>query len=269
MSASAEYLNLVGWKNYTTTRSGAHFHVAVYDTQTGAMEALIEADRLGQLRTGAASGVATKYLAVPEAARLGVIGTGWQARSQVAAVCAVRPIESVEVYSRDAERRERFAAETASECHVEVRAVDSANAAVSEKDVVITATSSREPVFDGEVLAPGTHVNAIGSNHLKRAEIDVATVRRSAVIVCDSVEQCHIEAGDFVAALEEDALRWDQVLELSDVVDGRFPSRTSPEQITLFESLGLALEDVAMAGELIRRAREQGRGEALEIDSAR
>ncbi len=263
MSAAADYLGIVGWKAYTTTRRGARFHVAAYDANTGAMTALIEADFLGQLRTGAASGVATEYLARPDAKVVGLFGTGKQARTQLKAVCTVRRIDRVEVYGRDDVRCAAFADEMSEFCATQVIPVRIPDNVAAEKDIVITATSSAAPLFDGRVLEEGTHVNAIGSNFWTKAEIDVATVRRADSIVCDSIEQCRIEAGDFRAALEEGVTDWALMHELADVVAGRQTGRATPEYVTLFKSVGLALEDVAMAAKILERAREAGMGKPL------
>lgn len=263
MSASAEYLGLVGWKNYTTTRQGARFHVAVYDAESGEMRALIEADYLGQLRTGAASGVATEYMARPDAKVVGIFGTGLQARTQLKAVCSVRRIERVEVYSRKDENRQRFAAEMTEYCATEVEPARSPEDAAAEKDIVITATKSKTPVFDGRALDEGTHLNVIGSNFLRKAEIDVPTVQRASHIVCDSLEQCRLEAGDFAEAVEIGASEWESMHELADVVTGRKTGRATPEDVTLFKSVGLAIEDVAMAAKIIELAKDAGLGQPL------
>lgn len=265
LSASAEYLSLIGWKAYTTTRAGMRFHVSAYDIQTGAMRALIEANWLGQLRTGAATGVAAKYMARPNANTVGIFGSGLQAQTQVMAICSALPIRRVEVFSRDAERRTAFARNLAERCGTEVVPVETPRQAASNKDVVITASTCKSPVFDGRDLADGTLVCAIGSNFWSKAEIDVETVRRARTIVCDSIEQCRIEAGDFAAALAAGTTRWEAMHELADVVSGQVLGRQSPTDVTLFKSVGLALEDVAMAGELIRRAELAGRGQQLPI----
>lgn len=260
MSAAADYLELVGWKAYTTTRSKMTFHVAAYNSQTGDMLALIEADWLGQLRTGAASGVATRHMAQEDASTVGLLGTGTQARTQLMAVCCVRDIQRVEVFGRNAERRKQFCSELSELCRTEVVPVELPQHAVSEKAIVITATTSREPVFAGSDLAPGTHLNVVGSNFLQKTEVDVETVRRSDRIVCDSIEQCQLEAGDFCQAFEQNVTDWSAFAELSDVVSGKHPGRAGEKEITFFKSVGLAIEDVAMAGELIARAKKSGRG---------
>lgn len=263
MSAAAEYLGVVGWKSYTTTRDGARFHVGLYDGSGGELLALIEADYLGQLRTGAASGVATQYMARPDSRMVGVFGTGKQARTQLKAVCTVRRIEQVEVYSRSDERRAQFAEEMSEYCATRVVPVHAPDAAAAEKDIVITATASREPVFDGRILSEGTHLNIVGSNFLLKAEIDDTTVRRADVIACDSVEQCRLEAGDFASALEEGAIDWAHMKELSAIVAGTETGRATPENITLFKSVGLAIEDVALGAKLLELAEEEGVGTRL------
>jgi len=263
MSASATYLGLIGWKNYTTTSNGMLFHVAGYDIETGEMQILIEANLLGQLRTGAATGVATKYMSRESSSTVGLLGTGLQARTQLMAVCAVREIDRVDVYGRDEDRRRAFAKEMMAECHTEVVPVTSPVEAVSEKDIVVTATTSKTPVFNGVDLAEGTHVNAIGGNFLQKTEVDAVTLRRSETIVCDSLEQCRIEAGEFAAPLKEGIVTWDSMLELANVVAGTTPGRISDDEITFFKSVGLAMEDIAMAAELLTKAREKGRGQAL------
>ena len=263
LSAAAEYLGAAAWKAYSTTREGAHFHVGLYDAASGELRALIEADYLGQLRTGAASGVATEYMARPDAKLVGLFGTGKQARTQLKAICTVRRIERVEVYSRDVQRRTAFAEEMSEFCGVEVVPSSVPDDVAAEKDIVITATTSKAPVFEGRVLEEGTHLNVIGSNFLGKAEIDVDTVRRTQHIVCDSIEACRIEAGDFVAALEQGVTDWRLMTELADVVSGRQTGRATPDDITLFKSVGLAIEDLALAAKIVELAAEEGLGKPL------
>lgn len=263
MSAAAEYLGYVGWKVYTTTAHGARFHVGIYRVDTGELEALIEANYLGQLRTGAASGVATEFMARPDSRIVGLLGSGLQARTQLKAVCTVRQIERVEVYSRSAERCVQFAEEMSEYCLTQVIPVHSPDIAAAEKDIVICATSSKAPVFDGRVLEPGTHLNVMGSNHLGKAEIDVATVQQADHIVCDSIEACKIEAGDFVQALDQGVTDWRLMHDLADVVAGRQTGRATPEDVTLFKSVGLAIEDVALAAKILECAQADKLGKPL------
>ncbi len=265
MSAAADYLGMVAWKTYTTTAAGTRFLVGLYSQKDGSLLALIEADYLGQLRTGAASGVATSYMARPDSKVVGLFGTGHQARTQLKAVCTVCEIEVVEVYSRNEERRRAFADEMSEYCNTRVVAVHSPDEAAAEKDIVICASTTRAPLFDGRVLDEGTHINAVGSNFLEKTELDVTTVQRADIIVCDSIAQCRLEAGDFVAALENGATDWRLMHELSEVVSGRTPGRGTPDQITLFKSVGLAIEDLALSAKLLELAVKEGIGERLPL----
>jgi len=263
MSASADYLGLIGWKAYATTAAGMNFHVGVYSTTTGELLALIQADYLGQLRTGATSGVATECMARPDANVVGLFGTGPQARTQLQAVCKVRGIQQVDVYSRNEDHARKFAEEMSELCQVRITSVRNPDEVAAEKDIVICATSSRSPLFDGRVLEEGTHLNVIGSNFLHKTEIDVTTVRRADVIICDSVEQCRQEAGDFTQALEDGVTDWHLMHDLAEVVAGTQTGRPQAQSITLFKSVGLAIEDVAMAGKLLELAAQQGAGRPL------
>lgn len=265
MSAAADYLKLVGWKCYTTTRHGAHFHVALYDAQDGALVALIEANRLGQLRTGAATGVAAEWMALPEAHEVGLFGSGFQAETQLAAVAQVRPLRRAFVYSRKQERRQAFAEKMASALNLEVVPVDRPQEAAEDLPIVITATNSTAPVFDGHDLVEGALVCAVGSNWPHKAEIDATTIRRADNIVCDSIAACRHEAGDFSDALEKGIFNWSRAVELADVVTGRAVGRSRPESIALFKSVGLAIEDVALAARLLELARAKGAGRELPL----
>ncbi len=263
LPAAVKTLGAIGFKAYTTSRQGARFHVTLFDANTGEMTAMIEADALGQYRTGAASGVATRKLARPDAATVGCFGTGKQARTQLLAVAKVRPLKTIRVYGRDPERRKGFAQQIAGETGVETVPVDQPEEAARGCDIVITATTSREPVLFGEWLAAGTHVNLIGSNYLAKSEADVEVFRRAAAVTVDSKEQAKLEAGDFVAALNQGILSWSEIRDLAPVLLDRYPGRQSPQDITIFKSLGLGIEDVALAARVVERARQQGIGREI------
>ena len=263
LAAGSLGLGYVGYKSYVTTRSGARFQFSLSDATTGQPVAIIEANLLGQMRTGAASGVATKVMARPDARIVGCFGTGLQARTQLKAICSVRRIERVDVYAPNDVRRRAFADEMAEYCNVPMIPVHTPEAAAAEKDIVICATTSKTPLFDGHVLDEGTHLNVVGSNYLTKAEIDVTTIRRADHIVCDSIDACRIEAGDFVAGLTDGSLDWSRVRELSDVVVGQETGRATSQDITLFKSVGLGLEDLAVAVRVFQRAQTEGIGQAL------
>ncbi|MCH7746443.1 MAG: ornithine cyclodeaminase family protein, partial [Chloroflexi bacterium] len=241
----------------------AKFYVQLSSTETGEMLALIEAFALGQIRTGAASGVATRYMAREDSTTVGVIGVGKQAGTQLEAVCRVRDIRLVKVFSRTPERRESFAAEMGQQLGISVVATADAEACVNGSDVVIIITNSSTPVISGEWLSAGAHVNAAGANSWMRRELDDEAVRRSNVIVADDVEQAKIECGDLIYPIEQGIIRWEQVRSLSEVVAGRAPGRVNADDITLFESQGIALEDIAVGARIYELAKANGVGREL------
>ncbi len=238
-SMAGAYGNYFGTKFYSANpRYGAHFYFLLYDAKTAQPLAMMEANHLGQIRTGAASGYATDLLADPQAETLGIIGSGFQARTQLDAIRAVRPIKTVRVWSRSEEKRRRFAEESS------VSAVDSAEEVVRGARIVVTATNSKEPVLESSWVEPGTMINAMGSNVANRREIPADLVQRADLIAADSIEQAKIEAGDLLLAND-----WSNVVELKDV-----QRHYDAKQITIFESLGLGVEDVAAGAFLYERA---------------
>ena len=265
MSASAKSLGVMGAKIYATSRKGgARFILPLFDGKSGALLCLMQADYLGQMRTGAASGIATQYMARTDATEVGIFGSGKQARTQVQAVCRVRRIRQVQVYSPNEQRRRQFADEMSELCQTEVVAVPRPEMAAEKKDIIITATTSREPVLTGQWIAEGTHLNAVGSNFLSKVELDSVAVRRCAVIAVDSKDQARLEAGDFQQPLEDGSLHWANVRELGQIIVGRYAGRKHPQDVTLFKSLGIAIEDVAVAARVYAKAHAAGVGRLLE-----
>lgn len=242
---------------------GGRFHVVLYSSRDGSLKAMIEADHLGRMRTGAASGLATKLLANPDARTLGVIGAGRQALTQVAAVCAVRKIETVRVFARTAEHRETFAKQIERSLRVAARPATSAEAAIGDADVAITITQSAEPVLRANWLKSGVHVNAAGANAAERREIDAETVLRATVRATDHLAQARVEAGEYRELVAAGRLKWQNVVELGDILTEKAPGRRGPADITLFKSLGIALEDIAFADLIVRRAHERGVGRRM------
>jgi ornithine cyclodeaminase/alanine dehydrogenase len=216
------------------------------------------------MRTGAASGVATQYMARPDASEVGIFGSGRQARTQLQAVCKVRKVRRAQVYSPNVERRARFAHEMSDLCQTEVLPVPRPELAAEDKDIVITATTSREPVVNGHWLSEGTHLNVIGSNYITKAEVDSLAVRRCDSIVVDSKDQARLEAGDFVQPLEEGSIHWADIHELGQVIVGRYTGRAHSEDVTMFKSLGIAIEDVAVAQRVYDAARARGLGKVMD-----
>ncbi len=265
MLASWPGRGYAGFKYYTASRAGIRFWVHLFDMATGELVAVIQADRLGQRRTGAASGVATKYLARPDASTVGIIGTGWQAESQLEAICAVRSIQRIRCSGRDKARREAFAKKMSSVLGVNVEAVESAEEAIRDADVAVAATNAPQPVVHGDWLRAGCHVNAIGANRLETRELNDAAIRRCAFVTTDSIEQAKEESGDLVEPMKRGLITWDRVHEISEVVTGKVPGRTKADDITLFKSHGIAIEDVAVAALVYERARYRGIGRSVSL----
>ena len=238
-SMAGAFGNYFGTKFYSTNpKFGAHFLFALYDARTATPLALIEANHLGQIRTGAASGYATDLMANPDAEVLGIIGSGFQARTQIEAIRAFRPIKSVRVWSRNTDNRRRLAVECSA------TATDTAEEAVRGAHIVVTATNSQDPVLDDAWIATGTHINAIGSNIANRRELPAELMRRADVVAVDSLEQARIEAGDLILADS-----WANVVELHTV-----QKKYDPKRITIFKSVGLGVEDVAAGAFVYERA---------------
>ncbi|HMW65084.1 MAG TPA: ornithine cyclodeaminase family protein [Accumulibacter sp.] len=254
---------VIGYKAYTSNRSGVRFLVHLYDASSGSLRAVLEADRLGMMRTAAASGVATRCLARPEARVLGMFGAGWQAEGHLEAIAAVRALDWVKVYSRNAERLQNFCRRMSERLGLEVRAAASPEDVVRGSDLVSTVTTAASPLFGGDWLAPGTHINAAGSNSLIRRELGEDVLKRCSAIVVDSVETALREAGDLLPWLEKGRLHVGQLRDLGQVLAGRQPARTTVDEITLFESQGLAVQDLALAARLESLARTRGLGSEL------
>src|SRR5438093_9440120 len=254
MSAVDRELGFAGLKSYAWLEEGTPFVVVLFDTAKAELAAVIEADKLGQLRTGAASGVAAKHLAREGAASLGVIGCGWQARSQVACIReAVPSIESVVAYCRSEERLREFCKEVGAE-------PGESHRDAAAQDVVVTATTSRDPVLRGEWLQPGALVCAIGANDPRHRELDTVVLERAALVCCDSLQQARLESGDLIEPVQAGVLDWLEVHELQEVVAGELPGRQADDDIVLFKSNGLAAWDVAIGAAAVERARERGVG---------
>jgi alanine dehydrogenase len=246
MSAVDRGRGLACVKTYAASEEGASFVVVLF---AGAeTKAVIEADRLGQLRTGAASAVAARYLARPDARTLGVIGCGLQARSQVACLREGVPgIEEVVAFCRNEQRLAEFCREVGAERGENHR--DPAGA-----DIVVTITTSRDPVLRGEWLRPGALVCAAGANRPQARELDNAVLERAAFVCCDSLEDAKIESGDLIEPVEQGVLDWLEVHELQEVVAGEVPGRQADDDIVVFKSNGLAAWDLAAAARVVELA---------------
>ena len=263
LAASLPTMGVMGHKTYTVFRSGMRYAVMLYGAQEGDLLAIIEAEWLGGMRTGATSALATDYLARRDASTVGLIGAGRQATLQLLGVCQVRQIRQVAVYSRRLYEREQFCRQMSQQLSIDVHPVSSSREAIERADIVITATTSPDPVFPGDWLQSGTHINAIGSNWPNRRELDQAAVLRSDLVVTDSLEQAMVEAGDLLIPTGAGHFDMESVHEMASVVVGSAPRRQSGEDITLYKGLGIGLEDIAVAGLVYRLAVDKGRGEDI------
>jgi alanine dehydrogenase len=265
MAAADTEAGFVAMKQYTYVKGKLCFLVPLYSATTGELLALIEADIMGQLRTGAASGVATKYLARKLAKVAAILGTGGQARTQLEAIHNVRMLDAVYVYGRDPRRRNQFCEDMSERLGINVYPKESAAEAVREAEIICTATTSSQPVLNWKDLAPGVHINAIGANHAHKQEIDEAVVAKANLIFVDSLAQSRQEAGDLIIPFAKKPERWSEVHELSELVGGRVAGRASDGQITLFKSNGIASWDLAAAAKVFALAKASGLGRELPL----
>jgi alanine dehydrogenase len=237
------------------------YHILLYSAADGLL-AVMEANLLGQVRTGAASAVATAAMARPDAGKVGLIGAGRQARTQILALQSVGRVTEVAVFARNRTKQAAFCEQLGSELALPVRAAGSAEEAVSGADIVVTATNSSTPVVKSEWLSPGTHVNAMGANAPSRRELDPQIVLRAAMVVTDDIEQAKAEAAEFIDLARAGRLDWNDLIPLHRVV-GSPGFRRDHDAITLFKSLGVGLEDLAIASLLYDRAAASGRFKPL------
>jgi alanine dehydrogenase len=257
MSAVDEELGLAGVKSYVALPGGAPFVVVLFDLERAELAAVIEADRMGQLRTGAASGVAAKHLAIQDARTLGVIGCGWQAESQVACIREALPgLEQIVAYCRTEKNLLAFCDKVGAE-------PGESHRDPAEQDVVVTVTTSKDPVLRGEWLKPGALVCAVGANQPRSRELDNVVLERAVLVCCDSIEQAKLESGDLIEPVERGVLDWLEVHELHEVVSGELPGRSSPDDIVLFKSIGIAAWDVAIGARAIELASKKKVGKRV------
>ncbi len=271
MSAMVPELDAMGLKAYGTGHGGASFAVLLFRASTGELRGVVAADWLGRFRTGAATGVAARLLARPDSGVLAVLGAGGQAITQALAVITAMPsIREVRVWNRTGSRAASFGDRLrevggAASSRVTVSPRERADEAVAGADVVVAITSARTPVLEGAWLTDGMHVTGAGINRANVAEIDASAVARADLVVVDHLENARREAGDLILAAEAGAFDWGRAIEVGAVATGAHPGRTSPTQVTLFESQGIAAEDVALASLLLDRAEAAGIGQVVSL----
>lgn len=238
-----------------------HGLVVLIEAESGKPLALIEGASLTALRTGAASGLATNLLAQKDAKTLAIIGAGTQSKAQIEAVCLVREIEKIWIYDRLLESAQKFVRDIQTKINSEIIVAESAKQAVAQADIICTATTSKQPVFDGNFLRNGTHVNGIGSFTSQMQEVDFKTLQRASKIVVDSRENCLKEAGELVQAIEQKVINeTDIYAEIGEIAEGFKIGRENESEITFFKSVGNAVQDVAIAKAIYQISIEQNLG---------
>jgi ornithine cyclodeaminase len=265
LQGASEPLNLIGFKAYFPGKSARTFLVHLINLREGNLEAIIECDEMGIRRTGGATGVATRALAREDASVLACFGSGRHALTQLRSVCAVRAIKEVRIIGRSREHLESLQRAINEHVDASVKIVQTPAQALDGADIVNIVTRAENPVFDGEQLPRGVHVNAVGSNALHRREIDLATLKAADVIVVDSVDVAMRECGDLLPALEAGMVHWRNMPDLGDVLIGRHAGRTSTDQVTLFESQGMGLQDIYVGHHVWQEALRRGVGIDLPI----
>jgi len=265
LEAAAPDLNCIGYKAYYSSPTGTRFHVHLYDMAKGPLDAILEASHLGMVRTGAASGVATRYLAREDASIVAMIGAGKQAVGQLEAVCEVRHVREVRVWSRKTGTADKFCDALSRRLKVDMKVVGSGADAVRGAHIVNVVTKAATPVLRGEWLEPGQHINAAGSNSLIRRELDEAAVKRAGYITVDSRNTARNESGDLLPLTETGFLDWDTLTEIGEVIIGRARRRSSPDEITLYESHGLGIQDLYVAHRILELARTRDVGVDLPV----
>ena len=265
MGGALSYKGLYGAKTYTTVDGYQQYHVTLYDARSGKLLAFVHANWLGALRTGATTGVAVRHLANPEAQVLGVIGTGYQAQTQVMGATQGSNLRQIKVFSRRPEPREQFARHMSNILGREVEAVDSNRRAVEGSDIVVCLTTSAEPVLDGDWLKEGALLVSAGPVTLNAREVDETSIKRASLIAVDSLEQARYESGDLVAAVDNGVIGWDQVVELSQIVAGLVPGRRKPSDNIYVKHFGIGVVDIAAAKLAYDLATERGVGLRVDI----
>ncbi|MCH8898466.1 MAG: ornithine cyclodeaminase family protein [Chloroflexi bacterium] len=264
MGGGLFYEGVMGVKTYTVVNGQYSFQVSLYDANTGRLICYTQANRLGQLRTGATTGVAVKYLSKSNAATVGIIGTGHQASTQLEAVCKIRKVSLIKAYSRTTQRRDAFAKTMTDSLGVKVTSSASSEAAVQNSDIVICIAAAMDPVLEGKWLSPGCTIIGAGPTTWRAKEVDDDTLTRADRIFVDSAEQAPLEAGDMSSAVDRGILQWNQLQELRHVVAGGIKGRGSDKEIIYAKLMGTGVADVAAAKLAYDRAKAQGLGTEME-----
>ena len=264
MGGGLFYDGVLGVKTYTVVKGAYSFQVSLYDAETGVLICYSQANRMGQLRTGATTGVAVKHLSNAEASTVGIIGTGYQASTQLEAVCKVRGVKKIKVFSRNQENREAFARSAADTLGVDISAAASSREAGEDSDIVICIAATMDPVLEGGWLKQGATVIGAGPTTWRAREVDDATLERAGKVFVDSLEQAPMEAGDMAGAVDRGIFQWSQVLELRNAVAGTVAGRDNADQIVYAKLMGTGIADVAACKLAYEKAKAAGAGTEME-----
>ena len=247
MAASWPEKGIAGHKSYVVTNGKATFVVVLYSTDGEGLLGVIEANLLGQIRTGAASGLASKYLAKKDSKRIAIIGSGFQAETQLEAIHSQFNLEKVKVYSRKKEKRDAFAEKMTNKLGVNINTCESSEEATENTDIISLITNSTTPVIFDNQIKRGVHINAAGGNSWLRSELSSDSMKNFDFISCDDIEQAKTECKELMEATEKGIISWNNVHQLSSVINGQITGRKNSKEITLYESLGIAIQDIAAA----------------------
>tara|TARA_B100000945_G_scaffold237921_1_gene193989 strand:+ start:62750 stop:63679 length:930 start_codon:yes stop_codon:yes gene_type:complete len=247
MAASWPEKGIAGHKSYVVTKGKATFVVVLYSTEGEGLLSVIEANYLGQIRTGAASGLASKYLARKDSKKLAIIGSGFQAKTQLEAINSQFNLDEIKIYSRSKDKRENFAKKMSDNLNKTIIATDSCEEATINSDIVCLITNSTKPVIEQEQISKGMHINAAGGNSWLRSEISAESIGKFNFVTCDDLEQAKIESKELIEATEKGIISWNNINEISSVISGKVEGREKNDDITLYESLGIAMQDIAVA----------------------
>ena len=264
LPGAVPYKNVIGFKAYTSFRAGLIFKVHLYDAENGSPLAIIDANEIGRLRTGAATGIATKYMAKKESSTVFIFGGGFQAEAQLEAVCKTTKINKVYVTTRKIENAQNFAEKMSHSLGIEIIPTQNIEEDLPKADIIITTATSVKPLFEHTMLNPnGVHINGAGSNALIRAEVPEKTIEAAEVLAVDSKDVAAIECGDILPSLEKGRLHWNEIVELGEITAGFRKGRITENGITIFQSQGMGLQDIMCAEFIYRKAVAENLGKML------
>lgn len=264
LPGAVPYKNVIGFKAYTSFRAGLIFKVHLYDAENGSPLAIIDANEIGRLRTGAATGIATKYMAKKESNTAFIFGGGFQAEAQLEAVCKTSNIKKAFVTTRKIENAQAFADKMSKSLGIEIIPTQNIENDLPQADIIITITTAVKPLFEHTMLNPnGVHINGAGSNALIRAEIPEKTIEAAEVLAVDSKDVAAIECGDILPSLEKGRLHWNEIVELGEITAGFRSGRVTDNGITIFQSQGMGLQDIMCAEFIYRKALAEKLGKDL------